>query len=135
MALLSGLGRFKDTGLLLMRLGLGLMFILHGYPKLVGGPERWEGIGGAMKTIGIDFLPLFWGLSATLVELIGGLFLILGLFFRPTCLLLAFTMLIAALFHLSKGDGVMGSSHAIELGIVFVGLLFVGPGRYSVDKR
>ncbi len=31
-----------DFGILVFRLGIGLMFIFHGYPKLVGGPEKWE---------------------------------------------------------------------------------------------
>ncbi|RZK26274.1 MAG: DoxX family protein, partial [Flavobacterium sp.] len=29
----------------------------------------------------------------------------------------------------------MGASHAIELGIVFFSLIFIGPGKYSVDKK
>ena len=44
-------------------------------------------------------------------------------------------MIVAALVHFSKGDGVNGASHAIELAIVFFGLIFIGPGKYSVDKR
>lgn len=135
MAVLSSLGKYKDLGLLIIRIGLGFMFIMHGYPKLLGGPERWEGIGGAMGAIGITFLPVIWGLAAALTEAVGGLFFLLGLFFRPVSLLLAFTMLVAALFHLGKGDGLMGSAHSIEIGIVFLGLAFVGPGKYSVDKR
>lgn len=135
MAALSSLGKFKNTGLLILRLGLGFMFIMHGYPKLLGGPERWEGVGHAMGSLGIDFFPVFWGLMAALTETIGGILFVLGLFFRPASLFLAFTMLVAAVFHLGQGDGLMGSSHSIELGIVFLGLAFVGPGRYSIDKK
>ena len=32
MALLSNLGRYRNTGLLILRIGIGTMFILHGYP-------------------------------------------------------------------------------------------------------
>lgn len=135
MATLSSLSKFKNTGLLLIRIGLGIMFIMHGYPKLLGGPERWESVGGAMGTIGITFLPMLWGLLAALAETAGGFFFLIGLLFRPTAVVLAFTMLIAALFHLGKGDGLMGASHAIEIGVVFLGLAFVGPGKYSIDKR
>jgi putative oxidoreductase len=43
-------------------------------------------------------------------------------------------MAVAATMHLGRGDGLKGAAHAIELGIVFVGLLVIGAGRYSVDK-
>jgi len=136
MALLSSLGKYKDFGLLILRIGLGLSFLLlHGYPKLAGGPEMWNAVGGAMKNIGIDFYPAFWGFMAGLTEALGGLFLLLGLFFRPTNIFLAFTMLVAALNHLAAGDGMAGASHPLELMIVFIGLVFIGAGRYSVDKK
>ena len=135
MAILDNLGKYRNTGLLILRVGLGVMMITHGFPKLAGGPTGWEGLGGSMKVIGIDFLPVFWGFMAAAAEAVGGLFLILGLFFRPVNVLLAFTMLIATLVHFGKGDGLSGASHAIELGIVFFSLLFIGPGKYSIDKK
>jgi len=135
MAILDNLGKYRNTGLLLLRIGLGTMFIIHGFPKLAGGPNGWTGLGGSMKVIGIDFLPIFWGFMAAATETFGGFLLIVGLFFRPVLILLIFTMIIAALVHFGKGDGLGGASHAIELGIVFFGLIFIGPGKYSVDKK
>jgi len=135
MAILDNLGKYRNTGLLLIRIGLGVMFIIHGFPKLAGGPNGWTGLGGSMKVIGIDFLPIFWGFMAAATETFGGFLLIVGLFFRPALILLIFTMIIAALVHFGKGDGLQGASHAIELGIVFFGLIFIGPGKYSVDKK
>ena len=135
MAILDNLGKYRNTGLLLLRIGIGIMFIIHGFPKLAGGPQGWEGLGGSMKVIGIDFLPVFWGFMAAATETFGGFLLIVGLFYRPACILLVFTMIIAALVHFGKGDGLQGASHAIELGIVFFSLIFIGPGKYSVDKK
>ncbi|ARS41863.1 DoxX family protein [Sphingobacteriaceae bacterium GW460-11-11-14-LB5] len=135
MAILDNLGKYRNTGLLLLRIGLGVMFIIHGFPKLAGGPDGWTGLGGSMKVIGINFLPIFWGFMAAATETFGGFLLIVGLFFRPALILLIFTMIIAALVHFGKGDGLQGASHAIELGIVFFGLIFIGPGKYSVDKK
>jgi len=135
MAILDNLGKYRNTGLLLLRIGIGIMFIIHGFPKLAGGPQGWEGLGGSMKVIGIDFLPMFWGFMAAATETFGGFLLIVGLFYRPACILLVFTMIIAALVHFGKGDGLQGASHAIELGIVFFSLIFIGPGKYSVDKK
>ncbi|WP_316849962.1 DoxX family protein [Pedobacter agri] len=135
MAIFDGLGKYRNTGLLMLRIGLGVMFIIHGFPKLAGGPDSWTGLGGSMKVVGIDFLPVFWGFMAAVAETFGGFLLIVGLFYRPACMLLVFTMVIAALVHLGKGDGLKGASHAIELGIVFFSLIFIGPGKYSVDKK
>jgi len=134
MAVFSGLHKHLSAGLLLMRLGLGTMMIMHGYPKLLGGPEKWTKLGGAMANLGVDMYPTFWGFMGGASETLGGLLLILGLAFRPACLFLMFTMIVATLSHFSRGDDIMKASHAIELAFVFLGLLFVGPGKYSIDK-
>jgi len=125
----------RDTGLLIVRVGLGIMFVMHGFPKIMGGPQQWTGLGAAMSGLGIDFVPAFWGFMAAFAEFVGGLALILGFMVRPGCALLAFTMLVATIFHLKKGDSIMGASHAIEAGIVFFSLIFIGPGKYSLDAR
>lgn len=111
------------------------MFMMHGYPKLLGGPEKWEAIGGAIKYTGIDFLPVMWGLISAMTETFGGFLILLGLAFRPVCILLTINMAMAAAMHLNKGDGIMGASQTIELGFVVFGLVFIGPGKYSVDKK
>lgn len=135
MALLASLGKYRNTGLLIMRVGLGVMFMLHGYPKLLGGPETWTGVGSAMKHIGITFLPAVWGLLAAVTETFGGFLILIGLAFRPVCLLITFTMLVAATMHLQTSPDYMQASQAIEMGFVFFGLAFVGPGKYSIDKK
>ncbi|MES2651061.1 MAG: DoxX family protein [Bacteroidota bacterium] len=136
MAIFESLGKYRNTGLLIIRIGLGIMMMMHGFPKLSGGVETWTEIGGSMKVVGIDFFPMGWGFMAAATEAIGGLLLLLGLFFRPVNILLVFTMIIASLVHLSDPkQGIMDASSAIELGIVFLGLLFLGPGKYSIDKK
>lgn len=138
MALFGKLAKYKDFGLLIIRLGLGIMFIWHGYPKLVGGPKMWGQMGAATGYLGIHFLPVVWGLLAALTETVGGVLLILGLAFRPVCLLLVLNLCVAIAFHLHQtGEmgGLGGASHAIEDAVMFAGLFFVGPGKYSVDKR
>ena len=111
------------------------MFIAHGAPKLLGGPERWERIGSNMKYLGIEFLPAFWGFMAGFAEAVGGLCLILGIFYIPACILLTITMIVATVRHLATGDGVMGASHAIEAGILFFSLIFIGPGKYRISRK
>lgn len=136
MAILDSLGKYRNTGLFILRVGIGAMMMVHGFPKLSGGTEMWAGVGKSMSIIGINFLPVFWGFMAAATETIGGFLLLLGLFFRPVSILLLFTMVIAALVHLSDPkQGLNEASHAIELAIVFFSLIFIGPGKYSIDKK
>ncbi len=127
-------GGSGSLGIWVIRLGLGAMFMMHGWPMLFGGPIAWKSIGIAMGVFGIKLWPAFWGFLAAATEFVGGACLVLGFLFRPACMLLAFTMATAALFHLNKSDGLIVASHAIEDGIVFVGLVFIGPGRAAMDS-
>ena len=133
--MLGFLGKYRDFGLLILRVGLGAMYLTHGGPKLMGGPAMWVKVGGAMNYVGIHAVPVFWGFMAACSEFFGGLCLILGLFFRPACMFLLITMAVAASMHFGKGDGLNVASHAIENGIVFLSLILIGPGKYSIDRK
>ena len=88
-----------------------------------------------MSLFGIDIFPMFWGLMAAVSEGIGGLLLVVGLFYRPACLLLMITMSVAAVkLHHDHADFQSVASRPIELAFVFLGLAFIGPGKLSVDK-
>ncbi len=126
--------RYRNFGLLILRVGIGVMFVYHGFPKMVGGPEKWGKVGKAIESVGIEFMPVFWGFMASFAELVGGICIILGLYFRPASILLTITMIVAAAMHLNKGEGLLKASHAIEDGILFLSLIFIGPGKYSFDK-
>ena len=132
---MAALGRWSEIGHLVLRAGVGVMMMTHGWPKVAGGAATWEKVGHAMGTFGITFAPTFWGACAAFSEFLGGLLLAVGLASRPAAAALAFTMFVAASNHLARGQGLDGASHAIELFFVFVGLLFLGPGKYSVDGR
>ena len=86
----------QDKGLLILRLGIGIMFLLHGFPKLLGGPVVWEGLGGAMSSFGITFVPQFWGFMAAFSEFVGAICLITGVCVRPASFLMLATMSVAA---------------------------------------
>lgn len=128
-------GQYRNVGLLIIRAGLGLIFILHGYPKVFGGPEKWEQVGVSMQYLGIEFAPMFFGFMAGAIELFGGLFLAFGIFFTPTLVLMILVMAVAAAEQAATGGGLTGITHPIELALVFLGLLFIGPGRYSLETR
>ncbi len=128
------LERFSGLGMLFLRIGLGLTYMfVHGYGKITGGTETWQGLGSRMSNLGIEFMHTFWGFMAAFAEFFGGLFLLLGLFYRPALVLLAITMIVATIYHIESGDPLTTTSHSMKMAIVFIGMLFLSPGRYSID--
>lgn len=120
-----------DLGLMIIRVALGLQMMLHGWPKMAGGTEKWAKLGQKMALLGLDFAHTFWGFMAAFAEFGGGLLLALGLFFRPSLLLLIITMLVASIYHWTD-EGFMSGSHSFELMLVFIGMYFAGPGKYRL---
>jgi putative oxidoreductase len=126
--------KYRDTGLLLLRIGIGGAFVLiHGLPKITGGPELWKGLGGAMSNLGITFMPEFWGLLSALAEFGGGILLLLGLFTRPAAFFMLFNMCVALTMHFSKLDPWSRIAHPLELAAILLAVLFIGAGKYSLD--
>jgi putative oxidoreductase len=123
----------KDIGLLIIRLGVGFIFIRHGYDKIIGGYKEWVWLGNQMANIGITFFPLFWGLCSTATEFLGGIALILGFDLRIACIFLTFNMFVAIIHHIKKGDSFSYISHPLSLFFVFLGLMIAGGGYFSMD--
>lgn len=132
-----------DWGLLLLRLGLGGMFIIaHGYGKITS-PDSWEGLGSALGSLGLPvFAPKFFGFMAAFAEFGGAILLMLGLLYRPAAFLLLFTMIVATAMHIAQdpAEGMtamkhfsMKTSRPLELAFVFAAMLVAGPGRYALD--
>lgn len=116
--------------MLILRVGIGLAFVVHGYPKVFEG-----GAVGLAKFIGSQGIPMAEqaAMMAGLAEFVGGIFFLLGLLFRPTALVMAFTMIVATYVHIHAGDGFKGYSHALESAIMFIAAMITGPGAYSID--
>ena len=83
--ILHRLDRFRDTGLLVLRVGIGVMFMVHGYPKLAGGAEKWAMLGGALSAflagrfrLGIDRGPRTTDRSRLMYAFGGGVIMGLG---------------------------------------------------------
>jgi len=121
-----------NLGLLILRVGIGILFIMHGYPKLMGGVEKWTELGGVMAMFGLGFAPTFWGFMAAASEAVGGLLLILGILFRPACLLMLATMVVAFAVHFFNADPFAVLAHPMKAAIVFAALFLSGPGEWTV---
>jgi putative oxidoreductase len=130
----NALDRYRDLGLLLLRVGFGLTFVwYHGLPKLLGGPEGWERTGRAVAHAGIDFGYQWWGLAAALSESVGGLLFAAGLFFRPVCLAMLGVMVFATIEQFNRA--MPAPEHALKNAFVFAAMFLVGPGRFVLLGR
>lgn len=125
---------YVDFGLLFLRVGIGLLSIIHGYPKIISGVQGWHNIGVTfMSPLGIKFFPTIWGLLAASAEFFGGIMLVLGLGTQIASFFLTIAMVVAALWHIQKGDDFKIYSFALTLIIVFVTFMIIGSGPYSLD--
>jgi len=131
---LSFLSKYREGGLLLIRIGLAVTFVCNSRELMFGGPAKWQQLGHAMSYVGIHGWFGFWGFMAAFSQFFGSILICIGFCFRPACILLAITMTVAAIMHIKSGDGFMKASPAINMAVVFYGLTLVGAGKYSVDK-
>jgi len=132
--LLTWLSQYRDIGLLFLRIGLGISMVFHGLPKLQGGLAAWEKLGHAMANLGVNFFPAFWGFSSAMVETLGGVLIVLGFCFRPVTILLSFNFIVATLLLYKSNAAFENWSHPVELLVVFFSLIFIGAGKYSIDR-
>ena len=117
-------------GLLVLRVGIGIAFVIHGFPKVFMG-----GAVGLSKGLAATGIPggIVAAYLAGSAEFLGGIALILGILTRPATAVMTFNMLVALIFHLNKGDKFVAYSHALESGILFLSLFVTGPGKFSLD--
>jgi putative oxidoreductase len=124
-------------GLLILRLGIGLILAAHGAQKLFGA---WGGPGMAGWTQSVQRLRIRpaqpWAWVAALSEFGGGLLLALGLLSPLGSLAIIGAMLVAiATVHLANGfwNGKRGYEFNLSLVVAAAALAFTGPGAYSLD--
>ena len=127
--------RLTAVGIALIRIVTGFVFAMHGQQKFfemgVGG------VGGFFGSLGIP-APELAAVVVSLVELVGGIALIVGAFTRLAALLLVFDMAVALIvFHAPNGFFVAnnGIELVLMLGVTTAGLVLTGAGAYSVDAN
>ncbi len=123
------LNSLQPVGLLALRLALGLIFFTHGYPKLVR-----SGVG-MQEFFAQHGLPGYFVYVAGVLEVFGGLLLVLGLFTRGAALLLAIEMGVAIWKVHSTGGYLAVHNYEFPLAILAgsFALATVGAGRLSLD--
>jgi putative oxidoreductase len=116
-----------------MRIGIGILTIGHGLPKIMGATQTWQFLGAAMASIGITFWPVMWGFLAAMTEFVGGILFSLGLGTRIASFFLAIMMFVATLWHISKGDPFTKYSFPLTVMIIFLAFIVIGGSKYSLD--
>ncbi len=125
------LEKLKPLALLLLRLGLGLIFVYHGYPKLF---THMHETVQAFPRMGF---PAYFAYIAGIFEFFGGWLLVLGLFTRIAALLLAGEMAIAIVrVHIPQGGLMAVSNYQFPLAMAVgaFALVAVGAGAISLDR-
>ena len=121
-------------GLMILRVVLGLALAFHGWSKWSGGVD---GVAGFFGSVGIP-APTLFAWIVTIVELIGGLLLIVGFLTQIVGILVAIDMFFAIVLVRMEGgflneNGII--NFELELLILAAALCLVlsGPGIWSVD--
>jgi putative oxidoreductase len=117
-----------STAMLVLRLGVGVLMLMHGYDKLIHF--------GAKQHSFMNFLGIGSTMSLALVvfaEFFCSLFLILGLFTRLATIPLIIATCVMV-FKAHKGEVFGDGEHATLYLVGYLVLLLVGPGRASVDS-
>lgn len=122
----------NEIGAIILRITLGALFFIHGLVKFQGGIEN---IAGWFSSIG---LPGFMAYVIALMELIGGIALIIGLGTRVVSGLFAL-ILIGATVKVKLVAGLLGNGQmaGYELDLVYfviaVYLVLNGSKLYAMD--
>lgn len=126
-----------DSGILVLRLVLGLLMAAHGSQKLFGwfGGHGLAAVGGMFESLG--FRPgRFFAPAAAISEVGSGLLVALGLF-GPVGPALMLTVMIVAAVSVHLPNGLFATSNGIEVPLLYgvgaAALALTGPGVFSLD--
>lgn len=123
----------------ILRVTLGVIMAVHGWQKLTGMTP--EGFGTNMLAgLGVP-VPVVFGWLVTLVELVGGIALVLGFASRIAAganalVLIGATLLVKSDVGLIAPIGAQLPGAELDLALVAlaVGVVILGPGRLSIDR-
>ena len=136
-------GKLHEWTPTLLRFALGVIFIVNGAGKVLNiGPEAVgvDGFAGFLASLSVP-APMLFAWVIGILELVGGLMLVLGVFTRTIAVLMTINMLVALVvvhapygFDITNGNGSGGIEYALLLVFASAALVFSGPGRLSLER-
>ena len=123
----------RDWGIAVLRVAAGIVFLAHGSQKVfVFGLSA---VGSTFTHMGFPLAAVL-GPFVALLEFVGGMLLIIGVFTRWVALLFAIEMAVAILkVHLSAGFFLpAGFEFAFTMCAASVALALAGPGAWALDR-
>jgi putative oxidoreductase len=129
----AGSSSTQAFGLTVLRIVVGIVFLMHGYQKLF--KMGFHGVAGFFGHLGIP-LPAVAAIVVMLVEFVGGILLITGIATRIPAALLSVDMVVAILVvHLKHGFfNPTGYEFPMTLLAGCVCLLLSGGGTFSIKR-
>ncbi|HGO5815255.1 TPA: DoxX family protein [Mannheimia haemolytica] len=129
----STLTNLQPLAFLITRVVAGYMFLLHGTAKFFEFPMSMTNGNGSVPLASI------YGVGGIL-EIVGGIFFILGLFTRQTAFILSGMMAYAFfIIHGAQGNVLLPLLNGGELAgvysVLFLTYIFIGGGKYSLDAK
>ena len=121
------LEQWSPLALAILRIVIGLLFLEHGTQKILGFPPSLHPAPALLSLQGVQGV----------IELVGGVLILLGLLTRPVAFILSGDMAAAYFMaHAPKDFYPMpnGGDAAILYCFVFLYLVFAGGGRWSIDQ-
>jgi putative oxidoreductase len=132
----------RDITLLLIRLGLGGIMIWHGLTRWLFTADGVPKYIDYLTQFGVPY-PIYAGWGVTILELVGGIFIVLGAL-TPLVALLALAQQIALISYTNYWRGpdlldqagayVGGWEYNLSLALLALVLLSFGPGRAAIDR-
>lgn len=132
----------RDITLLLVRIGLGGIMIWHGLTRWLFTPDGVPKYIDYLSQFAVPY-PIYAGWGVTILELVGGIFIVLGAL-TPLVALLALVQQIALISYTNYWRGpnlldqtgayVGGWEYNVMLALLALVLLSFGPGRAAIDR-
>ena len=132
---LNNLSRYRDIGVLVIRLAFGFQLVRVSYANALFPAENIPEFVGYLTSLGFPF-PTIGAYLASYTEFIRGILLILGLFTRWAALFLIINFSVAfGLAHVSIGDTYQNTFPSLNLLAVSIFLFLNGSGRFAVKRE
>jgi len=119
---------YRPQALAALRIMAALLFIEHGTQKFIDFPPAAQPFGDLMNILGV----------AGVLEVVGGVLILIGLFTRPTAFVLCGFMAVAYFMAHAPQDFFPINNRgdaAVLFCFVFLYLTAAGPGAFALDNR